>query len=368
MKKLQTLCVLAGFVFLLAGCQPQVVEVEVTRLIQNEVLEEVEVIKEVEVEKVTEVERVIAVQSTAVFKDTDETASITDGEISTSSSNSNSDSSSAERTTSPQRRARLIIKDGNIEVTVEDSQRALDNVGQLVTATGGYIIGQRVYKLDEFDYVTMQIGVPVEEFERAMESIRKLGTVTQDSATGVDVTDEFVDLESRLGNLQIKQERLRTFMSEAKKIEDVLKVEKELSEVEEELNVIQGRISYLKDRSSFSTISIQINPLVPTATPSPTPTSTPIPTPSNWRPGDTAQVAAVELQETSQSFANGIIYVGIVCGPWLFLVLLVGWALFLLNQKYGTRYELPTRLRKPERTDSTILSGEAENDSETEIN
>lgn len=339
MKKIQALCVLAGLMLLLAACgQPQVVT------------ETVEVLKEVEVEKIVEIEIEMEPQL-AVDGDTAEISNFSQVDGANTSV-----SLAEEQGASTLQRNRLIIKDGDIAVTVEDTGRALDSVGQLVTATGGYIIDQKVYKLDEYNYVTMQIGVPVSEFERAMVALRKLGNVTQDSASGVDVTDEFVDLESRLGNLKVKQERLRTFMTEAKKIEDVLKVEAELSDVEEELNVIQGRINYLKDRSSFSTISIQIDPWVPTATPSPTPTMTPtstptaIPTPNSWRPGDTAQIATVELQQTSQSVANGIIYLGIICGPWLLLLLLAGWGVYAFNRRFGNGWEFPLPNRLPERT------------------
>ncbi len=266
------------------------------------------------------------------------------------------------------RRTRMIIKDGQIGVMVEDTQKALDSVGQLTATVGGYIIEQNAYTLDGFGYVTMQIGVPVTEFERAMVALRKLGTVTKDAASGTDVTDEFVDLGSRLENLEIKRDRLRAFMADAKKIDDILKIEAQLSEVEEEMAIIQGRINFLRDRSSFSTISIQLDPIIPTPTPSPTPTITPTPsptpspTPEMWRPSETAQIASSQLRGTLQNTADGVIYTGIICGPWVLLLLILGYGLLVVSRRFG--FSL-TDLTRRETIDQSRVSNLSEENDES---
>jgi hypothetical protein len=114
----------------------------------------------------------------------------------------------------------------------------------------------------------------------------------------------------------------------------------ELKQVEEEIAVIQGRINFLQDRSAFSTIDLTINPWIPTptatatATATPTPTATPLPTAEVWRPGDTARVAAVQLQDSAQNTADFAIYNGIVCGPWLLLLFLLAYPGWRLSQRW----------------------------------
>ncbi|GAB4270561.1 MAG: hypothetical protein Kow0080_15150 [Candidatus Promineifilaceae bacterium] len=230
---------------------------------------------------------------------------------------------------------RLIIKDGVMTLVVTDTDTAVDKAIQTADMMGGYIISQSVYN-DEagYRYATLKLAVPVDRFEEALRAFRGLGTVTNEAVSGTDVTDEFVDLNSRLTNLEATRDRLRSFLEEAQTVEETLTVNEQLKQVEEEIAVIQGRINYLADRSAFSTITLTINPLVPTPTPSPTPTMTPtptappLPTPQVWRPGDTAKVAAVELQESVQGMADFTIYYGIVCGPWLVLMLLVGYGIW----------------------------------------
>ena len=243
-----------------------------------------------------------------------------------------------------QPQARLIIKDGRMTLVVVDTSAAVDGAINLIDGLGGYIISQRAYDDSEgFRFATLKLAVPVARFEEAMRRLRDLGDVVDESSSGEDVTEEFVDLQSRLGNLEVTRERLRQLLEEARTVEEALEVDQQLRLIEEEIAVIQGRINFLAQRAAFSTIDLTIEPIIPTPTPSatptttPTPTPTPIPTPETWRPGDTVQVAAVQLQDTFQNIADAVIYVSIFCGPWLILLALIGVPLWLIARRRGVR-------------------------------
>lgn len=242
------------------------------------------------------------------------------------------DDSRAPTDNQPAQQQRLIIKDGDMTITVDDADTAVSQATDIAIDVGGYIISQTVFDDSQgYRFATMRLGVPVDNFETALKALRQLGTVTNESASGVDVTDEFVDLNSRLDNLTATRDRLRTFLEEAVNVDEALRVNQELRQVEEEIAVIQGRVNFLADRAAFSTIDLTLNPWIPTPTPSPTPTATPIPTAESWRPLDTAKVAGVELQETAQDTADFIIFNGIARGPWILfwgLILWIGWRLY----------------------------------------
>jgi len=227
---------------------------------------------------------------------------------------------------SSQTQQRLIIKDGRMILTVLDTETAVNSATQLTVGLGGYVISQNMFDDDQgFKYATMRVAVPVDQFEFALRELRKLGDVTDESSSGEDVTDEYVDLNSRLTNLQATRQRLLDFLEQAQTIDEILEVNEELKSVEEDIAVIQGRVNFLQDRAAFSTIDLTLNPLLPTPTPSPTPTATPLPTPESWLPGNTAQTAVVELENTAANVADFGIFYGILCGPWLLVLLLVIW-------------------------------------------
>lgn len=229
-----------------------------------------------------------------------------------------------------QPQARLIIKNGELAIMVVDTETAVSTATQLVAELGGYIISQQIFDTQfGLSAANMQLAVPVTQFETALNQLRALGQVTNDFAGGQDVTDEYVDLGSKLDNLIATRDRLRTFLDDAETVEEALRVNDQLKQVEEEIAIIQGRRNYLSDRAAFSTIDLSLQPLLPTPTPSP------IPTAESWQPGNTAQVAVVNLQESAQKTADFSIYYGIVCGPWLLLLALFGWIGWRLRQRFG---------------------------------
>ena len=112
---------------------------------------------------------------------------------------------------------RLIVKDAQLRLMVADTDLAIDRVTQVVDDCGAYIISSRVWYQDwmeeSYKYASMTIGVPVDQFERAIRRLRDLAVqVVDETAAGQDVTDEYVDLQSRLGNLEATRDRIREFL------------------------------------------------------------------------------------------------------------------------------------------------------------
>lgn len=78
------------------------------------------------------------------------------------------------------------------------------------------------------------------------------------SITGQDVTEEYIDLESRLKSKQAVESRLLSFMEQAEKTEDLLAISKDLAKVQEEIETIKGRMNYLENKADLATVTISI--------------------------------------------------------------------------------------------------------------
>lgn len=341
--RLTVIVFLLSIGIIIGACQGESVvrevPVEVTRVVTETIVEEgeaVEVTRVVMEEVVVEAEAGNGAGSAPEV----ETAAETDIETLAQSETERPSASNAQI-------QRLIIKDGNMTLVVADTDRTLEEAVDLAVDLGGYVISQRIWDdAAGFRFATVKLGVPVDRFEEALRTLRTYGSVTDESASGQDVTDEYVDLNSRLANLLATQERLRSFLEEADEVAEILAINEELKQIEEELEIVQGRMTYLADRAAVSTIDLTINPIIPTATPTNTPTATPthtptpLPTPDEWRPGDTAHTALVTLENSSTSAADFAIYNGITCGPWLLLVSIVGF-LFYRILRWRTRRKTP---------------------------
>ena len=295
MKKspLILLGLICAVVMLLAACAPQAVEV----------------IKTVEVEVEKEIVRTVEmqVQATAVGPTMPDLA----GETADPGAHN-----------MQAQVGRLIIKNGELKLEVEDTDIAVDRLTQVVTDVGGYIVSSRTYFKEQYGnsykYGTLTMGVPSDQFEFAMRRLRELAIkVLDERASGQDVTDEYVDLNSRLTNLKATRDRIREFLNEAATVEEALKVNEELTAVEEEIALVQGRMNYLFDRASYSTITVDLSPYVPEPTPTVTATPRPTPTPTPWLPGETFKDASDTLGSLARGLVDALIFFGVVCVPFL---------------------------------------------------
>jgi hypothetical protein len=224
----------------------------------------------------------------------------------------------------PQRPNRLIVKDAEMTLVVANTDIAIDRTTQIVADVGGYIISSRVWYQEwlgeNHKYASITLAVPVDQFERALRRLRDLAVrVLNEAAAGQDVTDEYVDLESRLGNLEATRDRLRGLMDEARTVQAALEVNEELTAIEEQIELVQGRMNYISDRAAYSTITVQIEPELPPATPTPVP---------SWSAAHSFGEASHDLGATLRVLADLVIRFGVAVVPFLAPPLLVAWAIW----------------------------------------
>jgi hypothetical protein len=235
-------------------------------------------------------------------------------------------------------RDQMVIKNGDIRLLVSDTDRALDGVTQTITDVRGYVISSRVWYQDYYDtnykYATITMGVPVDQFENALRRLRGLAVrVLEDTASGDDVTDQFVDLQSQLTNLEATRDRIKSFLDQAKTVDEALRINQQLSDVEVQIEKIKGQMNYLSNRSAFSTITINLEPDLPKIEATPTPTATPVPPRqlAPWNPGTTATDATNTLVSAYRLIVEFLIWLFIVIlpifGPPILLIWLVVWLL-----------------------------------------
>src|SRR5690606_34749274 len=151
---------------------------------------------------------------------------------------------------------------------------------------------------------TIVVHVPAERLDEALSQIKSGALkIDNENITGDDVTQQYVDLSSRLENLQASEQQLREIMDKAVRVADVLEVQRELTNVRGEIEVIQGRLNYFNEAAAFSSISVSVIPQPP----GPVEVQT-----IGWNPGTTAENALGALVSVLQSLLDAAITVVIV--------------------------------------------------------
>ena len=73
-----------------------------------------------------------------------------------------------------------------------------------------------------------------------------------------DVTEQYIDLQSRLKNAEATETQYLALLDKAKDVDDILRIYDSLSRIRNEIEQIKGRIQYLERTSSMSLISVNL--------------------------------------------------------------------------------------------------------------
>lgn len=211
---------------------------------------------------------------------------------------------------------RLVIKTAQLSIQVEDVRAADQAIRERAAQLGGYVVSVQTSGSDQYLTATVVFRVPAERFDEALSGVQGLAKkVLSNFVSGDDVTEEFVDLESRLRNLEATRTRLLDLLAKANRVEDALQVNNALTDVQGQIEQIQGRMKYLRQSAAMSTITVSLEPVPPQPT---------IIEEDSWQPLRVARGALRELVQFGQGIVELLIVVGVWTPVWL-PIGLVGW-------------------------------------------
>ena len=169
---------------------------------------------------------------------------------------------------------RMIVRSATLSLQVESVERALDQVRQIAGKHGGFVASSNTHVERSGDadrtVATLTIQVRADGYDAAMTELRGIATkVDAEVGTSQDVTEEYVDLDANLRNLQATEARLSALMEKAQNLQDVLVIQRELTNVRSQIERIQGRKQFLERRSDFSQITVNLALAATAAAPTP---------------------------------------------------------------------------------------------------
>ena len=162
----------------------------------------------------------------------------------------------------PQRRH--VIRNAELVVEADDPGPARQRAVGVVEKLGGFVLSSdtlsagRETRRDP-PRIDLVLRVPAAAFEVALQELRDLGHgVAREQVTGVDVTEEWVDLEARIQTEHAFEAQLLEILKSAKTVSEMMEVHGRLAEVRGEIEKLEGRRRFLDDRTSLSTIRLEI--------------------------------------------------------------------------------------------------------------
>ncbi|MEU6512591.1 DUF4349 domain-containing protein [Streptomyces sp. NPDC046978] len=153
-----------------------------------------------------------------------------------------------------------IIRTASLTVQVKDVPDALDRARTTVENAGGFV-GNESTSRDArgHERTRLVLRVPAGKYDEVLSSLQGAGKLLDRTARAEDVTDQVVDVESRIRSQRVSVARVRELMDRATRLSDVVALEGELSSREADLEALLARQASLKDRTSLATITLSLS-------------------------------------------------------------------------------------------------------------
>lgn len=153
-----------------------------------------------------------------------------------------------------------IIKSANARYKVKNVKVATEQIKGITLQYDAYVSDLRfqnnLYQIEN----RFTIKVPQQYFDVLLDSISSVVEFVEfENIATQDVTEEYIDLQSRLKTkLEVKERYEEVLRKNAKTVEDILATEDKLRIIQEEIEAAQGRLKYLSSKVAYSTIQIDL--------------------------------------------------------------------------------------------------------------
>lgn len=228
---------------------------------------------------------------------------------------------------------RMVVYSVDMAIIVKDTPATMKQIEQLTTGVAGYVVSAQTTQYDAGVYGSVVIRVPAVELDNVLTQLEALALeVRSANKTGSDVTEEYMDLESRVKVLEAaEQELLELYQTRQadSEVTEILEVYQQLVSFREQIESVTGRMQYLEESSAMAKVTISITPDA---------MAQPVQI-GRWQPIGTARDAVEVLASSLQFLVDVLIWVVIVVLP---LGLLVGAAILGIRRLLRRRRQRQT--------------------------
>jgi len=151
-------------------------------------------------------------------------------------------------------------KDGEISLKIDDVNQTVDDIYELTSNVGGYVVNSDSSKYNNGGRGYMIIRVPSDKFDFTIKELRAMATeVLSENINIVDIQNEITANENNLTELRkdldAKLAELEQTTDESRKAQ----LDIEITRLKNQIEIYEAEANELSERASFTTISITLD-------------------------------------------------------------------------------------------------------------
>ncbi|MDD4570696.1 MAG: DUF4349 domain-containing protein [Tepidanaerobacteraceae bacterium] len=162
---------------------------------------------------------------------------------------------------STEERSDKIIKNADMSIYVENFDKKVDDIINLVNNLGGYIENSEISGANSADSsrrAHMALRIPQAELTKALDEFKAMGRIRSQRLGGENITEAYYDTSARVYNLKQQEQRLLEILKMAKNVDEVLRIENELNRVRTDIDVLTGQLTAWDKMVEMSLVNLNL--------------------------------------------------------------------------------------------------------------
>jgi len=151
-----------------------------------------------------------------------------------------------------------LVRTAELTVRVDDVRSAAEQAARLAVAAAGTVASEERSGTGANASAVVRLRVPPTSFDATVARLAGLGDELDRRLGTTDVTDQVVDLESRLATQRASVARVRALLDGADRLADVVQIEGELTRRTADLESLQARLAAVDGQVEASTITLSL--------------------------------------------------------------------------------------------------------------
>ncbi|MFC8081160.1 DUF4349 domain-containing protein [Streptomyces sp. NPDC057307] len=153
-----------------------------------------------------------------------------------------------------------VIRTATLSVEVKSATKALAVARSVALDAGGAIEDETTERVDDTHVASnVVLRVPEAEYDSVLAELAGTGKLLSRTANAKDVTEQVVDVNSRIATQRASVNRVRKLMDQAEDITDVVALESQLNTRQAELESLLAKQASLADRTTMATITLELS-------------------------------------------------------------------------------------------------------------
>lgn len=217
---------------------------------------------------------------------------------------------------------RLIISESYLSLVVQNVRDTTNKIIDFAKNNGGYMVNSSLNNPGETTSATVTVRIPANKLDSTLETFRSLAVkVVSENLTGTDVTDQYVDIQSRLNTLLKTKAKFEDILDKAVNVQDILNVQREIINLQSQIDSYKGQEQYFEKSAQMAKLTVYL---------STDELALPYAPDEGWRPSVIFKLAVRSLVSNIRGIGTMLIWLAVYAIVWIPLLAI---AVFIYKRK-----------------------------------